>query len=233
MNYKVLLFLLLPLVSFGQEEIIFDYHRDYPVILAKTAVDTAEMSFDKLFPRFVKGDTSLSNYEMIALQIGYTKNDNYWPYDGVKLEGEVEKLLHGESSDELLAKCDTLLKLNPFSLMGNLGKGVAYIKGSIADSAAQYLNRFFLVALSDLSTGDGKSFENSIFVLSPKDGQYLIRYLFQTEICFMGSDFDDKGKFYDILGVPKQEEGDCVHLYFNIDHAARRMFGPEGLKIDD
>lgn len=123
------------------------------------------------------------------------------------------------------------LDKNPFNLLANREKSYAFRKLSAPDSAQIYINRFDLVALSDLSTGDGLSYESSWFVLSPADGQWIIRLAFQEDICFMGSGRDSDGNFHDILGIQFEDSEECTNLFFNIEHAASRMFGPEGLKL--
>ncbi len=217
--------------AYGQKQIDFNYNRDFDQILARTKVDTSEIYFEKLFPRFLSGDTSLTNYEMIALQIGYTDNDNYWPYQDISIEREIWSLNEKGDYEIALLKCDTLLSSNPFNLIGNREKSYALRKLNKPDSTQIYINKFDLVVLSDLSTGDGRSYETSWFVLSPADGQWIIKLAFQSGICFMGSGRDDSGNFHDILGVQFEDSEECPHLYFNIEHAANRMFGPEGMKM--
>lgn len=85
---------------------------------------------------------------------------------------------------------------------------------------------------SVLSTGDGTSYESSWFTLSPADGQWIIKLAFRQSICSMGSGRDEDGNFHDILGIQYEDSGDCTELFFNIEPASGRMFGPEGLQLD-
>lgn len=223
--------LLLTFISYGQKQIDFKYNRDFDKILAQSKIDTSDIYFDNLFPRFLRGDTTLTNYEMIALQIGYTDNDNYWPYQDISIESEIWALNEKGDYKSALLKCDTILESNPFNLIGNREKSYALRKLEKQDSSQIYINKFDLVALSNLSTGDGKSYETSWFVLSPADGQWIIKLAFQSGICFMGSGSDENGNFHDILGIKFEDSEECTHLYFNIEHASKRMFGPEGMKM--
>jgi len=232
MKLRFIIFTLLISTSvFGQERIDFDYSRDYERILAETKVDTSNINFEKLFSRYLRVDSTLTNYEMIALQIGYTDNENYWPYQDIEIEREIWDLNEQGKYKKAIMKCNVLLKNNPFNLIGNREKSYAYRKLGQQDSSKVYINKFDLVTLSCLSSGDGKSYETSWFVLSPADGQWIIKLAFQSSICSMGSGRDNNGNFHDILGIQFKDSEDCMDLFFNIEHAANRMFGKDGMKM--
>jgi len=246
-NYKPILQVLLIFISssiYAQEYIDFKYSRDFKRILEMTKVDSSELFYPKLFERFRAADSTLTNYEILALQIGYTDNDNYWPYQDVEMEREIWRLNEQKEYEKAIQTCDTLLSRNPFSILAFREKYYAYYKLGQQDSADYYYERFEKIVLCDLSTGDGKSYKTSWFVLSPADGQWIIKLAFQGHICFMGSGMDNDDNFHDILGYQsiddekktkkKRKKDDCLHLYFNIEHAVKRMFGKGGLeKIEE
>ncbi|MBE0391598.1 hypothetical protein [Flavobacterium sp. PL002] len=107
---------------------------------------------------------------------------------------------------------------------------MAFIKSQTGNEALSnlYHAKFDLIITCVLSTGNGKVYESSWFTLSPADGQWIIRLAFQEGICSIGSGRDKNGDFYDILGVKFKDSDDCRNLYFNIEPAAKRMFGPKG-----
>jgi hypothetical protein len=221
------------------EDIDFIYSRDFNKILALTKLESSDLFYPKLFKRFLASDSTLTNYEVLALQIGYTDNDNYWPYQDVKMERRIWALNENKEFEKAIKTCDTLLHRNPFNILACREKNYAFENLDKADSADYYFDRFDKIVRSDFSTGDGKSYETSWFVLSPADGQWIIRLAFQKSICFMGSGEDKDKNFHDILGYkPEDDEGtkkkkrneDCINLYFNIQHAASRMYGREGIK---
>jgi hypothetical protein len=224
-----LLGLLTSVLVFSQERIDFNFKKDYELILKQTKDSTSDVFYELLFRRFENTDTTLSNYEMLALQIGYTNNENYWPYQDIVLEREIWKLNEEEKFREAKEKLDLLLSKNPFSILGN--REMSYVYGKLGDKAKQdkYFQRFDLVVSSVLSTGDGTSYESSWFTLSPADGQWIIRLAFRQNICLMASGRDKHGNFHDILGMKGNNSDLCTKLYFNIQPASKRMFGPEGL----
>ncbi|PWJ44573.1 DUF4919 domain-containing protein [Sediminitomix flava] len=230
MRFLVLVFLLTSFINYvkAQDYIDFDYHRDYQNILKESKVDSSSINFTSLFNRFLKGDSTLTNYEMIAMQIGYTDNENYWPYQDIMPEREVWSLNEAGKYKEAIKTCEQILLSNPFNILANREKSYAFKKLNQADSASIYFDRFDKIVTSYLSTGNGTSYENSIFVMSPADGQWIIKLAFQSGICYMGSGRDEQGYFHDILGLKMEEDSDdCINLYFNIAHASKRMFGPE------
>ena len=243
-NLKTILILMIFNCSiYAQDDIDFKYTRDYQRILDMTKMDTSSIFYPKLFKRFLAADTTLTNYEVLALQIGYTDNDNYWPYQDIEMEREIWSLNEHKEFEKAVKTCDTLLSRNPFNILACREKSYAYKKLEQQDSADYYFDRFDKIVRCDLATGDGKSYETSWFVISPADGQWIIRLAFQGNICFMGSGSDKDKNFHDILGYQsdeddnakskkkkKKKDNDCLHLYFNIEHAANRMFGRDGMK---
>lgn len=210
--------------AFCQDTLDFNYKRDFDKILKETQKKDGPIAYEKLFPRFIAGDTTLTNYEVLALQIGYTKDKKYLPYGDIELEREIWKLNEEKNYTEALKKCDILLKNNPYNLLGNREKSYALIKTDKKEESVKYYNKFDLVAACDLSTGLGTSYDNSIFVLSPADGQWIIRLALHEEICKMGSGRDKDGNFHDILGIKFEGQEKCMDLFFNIEHAVKRMF---------
>lgn len=62
---------------------------------------------------------------------------------------------------------------------------------------------------------------NPYFVLGPRDGQILIKYVWGNSIGMMGSGEDVNGYFCDILSM-NLKDGE-KQLYFNIDHATKNV----------
>ena len=226
----------------AQDKIDFKYSRDYHRILELTKSDTSKLYYPNLYKRYIVGDTTLTNYEVLSLQIGYTDNENYWPYQDIETEREIWNLNEEKKYKKAIKSSNTLLSRNPFYMIACREKSYALGKIGQKDSADYYFNRFNQIVLSDLATGDGKSYETSWFVISPADGQWIIKLPLEGKICFMGSGRDKDKNFHDILGykpdneVDSQKDGkesDCIHLYFNVQHAVKRMFGKNGMKITE
>jgi len=217
-------------VIYSKDSFDFHYTSDYPKILALTKQDTSKLYFPVLFKRYEAGDSTLTDYEILALQIGYTDNDNYWPYQDIDLERKIWDLNERGKYKLAVKSCDKLLKSNPFNILACREKWWALQELKRFDESNIYLQKFFQIVKSDLATGDGTSYESSWFVISPADGQWLIRMVFKGTICFMGSGHDKDGNFHDILGYKaKTEDGDktkdedCRHMFFNIEHASMEL----------
>lgn len=228
----LLLSFLLSNLAFSQDNIDFDYSKDYNSILKLTKDSSSDIFYKDLFKRFEQADSTLTNYEMIALQIGYTDNPNYWPYQDITLEREIWSLNEEKEFDKAKSKLDTLLSNNPFSILGHREMSYVYSKLGDKSKTDLHFRKFDLVVSSVLSTGDGTSYESSWFTLSPADGQWIIKLAFSQSICSMGSGRDEDGNFHDILGIQYEDSEDCTELFFNIGPASSRMFGPEGLQLD-
>ena len=79
-------------LSFGQDKIDFDYSKDYDSILKMTKDNTNKLYYNDLLERFQKADSTLTNFELVALQIGYTDNPKYYPYQDIEIEREIWSL---------------------------------------------------------------------------------------------------------------------------------------------
>lgn len=64
-----LLFLSVGQFVFGQTT--FNYQNDFKAILQKTKDPNNVLSYDKLLRRFVSNDTTMTDFEVLALLIGY------------------------------------------------------------------------------------------------------------------------------------------------------------------
>ncbi len=225
--------LIITFIIYGQEKIDFDYTKDYDSILKMSKDKTNKLFYNDLFERFQKADSTLTNYELVTLQIGYTDNPKYYPYQDIGLEREIWSLNEKGEFELAKKKLDTLLSNNPFNILGH--REMSYVQYKLGNKKNGYLHykKFELIVTSVLSTGDGTSYETSWFTLSPADGQWIIKLAFRQEICSMSSGSDHNGNFHDILGIKFEDSEDCKELYFNIEPATKRMFGKQNLNVDN
>lgn len=228
-----ILSILITCLSFGQDKIDFDYSKDYDSILKMTKDNTNKLYYNDLLERFQKADSTLTNFELVALQIGYTDNPKYYPYQDIEIEREIWSLNENEEFELAEKKLDTLLSNNPFNILGH--REMSYVQNKLGNKEIADLHyaKFNLIVGSVLSTGDGTSYETSWFTLSPADGQWIIKLAFRQGICSMGSGSDSSGNFHDILGIKFEDSEDCKKLYFNIEPATKRMFGKESLNLEE
>jgi tetratricopeptide (TPR) repeat protein len=203
--------------AFGQD---FDYHRDFKDLLSKSKDKNSEYYYPKLLERFNSNDSTLTNKDIITLQIGFTANKNYKPYQTIDKEREILELISDKKYEKAIAECDKLLKTNPVNFTALIEKGFAYMKLNKPD-ASIHKERTMKIIHSIMWSGDG-TIDRPYFVLSPIDGQTLIRYIMGGSIGTMGSGSDKNGYFLDILEMKKDDK--TVTKYFIIQHATDKMF---------
>jgi hypothetical protein len=210
---------------FGQEK--FDYHKDFKTFLNQSQDSLSVYYYPNLLDRFNKNDSTLTDLDIIALQIGFTNNPNYKPYQTIDKEREIKSLINQKKYGDAVVMCNEFLKTNPINFTALMEKGFAYMKLQ-NDSALFYKEKFMKVLNSVMASGNG-TIDKPYFVLSPIDGQTLITHIFGGSIGMMGSGDDPNGYFVDILEM-KKEGKEPRTLYFNINHATEKMFSEEDMK---
>lgn len=233
-----LLFLTVSLTTYGQE-FEFDYHKDYEKILSQTNDTSSNLNYYKLLKRFKDNDTILTDFEVLALLIGFTDNEHFKPYSYLTTEREIYSLNGDGKYEKALAMCDSFLVRVPVSQQALIEKSYSYHKLGQADSAQYYMWKFSRIMDAMAQSGDGFTPETAFFSLGPADGQNFIRKYLSSTIGTMGSGRDKHGNFVDILEVTWKDkesgEQQSKSLYFQIEHASKTMFGDldlEKLKQD-
>ncbi len=214
----------------------FDYQKDFKDILQKTNnPDDSLYAYKMLLPRFLRADTTLTNRQVLAMQIYFTQHTDYMPYHDMVLERLIWNFNEQGLYEKALTECDTLLAKNPFNLVANKEKAFILKKMNTIsgkEDAAPYLARFQMLVRADTCTGNGLSYGGAWFVLSPIDGQVIIDYVYNQNTCVMTSGEDRFGNFHDILGVKQNKTPEpCVWHYFNIQHAYVKMFNKNSEKL--
>jgi len=223
-----ILILTASLTAFGQE-FEFDYHNDYGKILSQTNDTSNSLNYNKLLTRFQNNDTTLTDFEVLALLIGFTDNEYFKPYSYLTTEREIYSLNGNGQFEKALSMCDSFLVNVPVSQQALIEKSYSHHKLGQADSAQYYMWQFRRIMDAMAQSGDGLTPETAFFSLGPADGQNFIRKYLSSNIGTMGSGRDKYGNFIDILEVTwKDEESgeqESRTLYFQIEHASKTMFG--------
>lgn len=201
----------------------FNYNSDFKTILAKTRDTANELSYTRLLKRFNKNDTTLSNFEVLALMIGFTDKEDYKPYADLDKERAIYNLNDEGKFEQALAKADSFLSTHPLSVKVLYEKSYAFHKLNKQDSAAVYMLRGIRIFRAMRYSGDGKTTDTPMFALGPADGQDFIHKAVGASIGTMGSSRDKSGNFLDMLEA-KNKDGKTVMLYFIIQHATEKMF---------
>ena len=221
-----LIFSLLTLNVFAQKK--FNYKNDFKRILTNTKNKNSLLFYDLLLKRFNKNDKSLSNFEVLALLIGFTSKPDYHPYQDLKTERNIYAL--NDSANYLVAidSSNSFLKSHPLSVKALFEKSYAYHKLGQEDSAEIYAYRGRRIFQAMEFSGKGDSPENPIFALGPADGQdYIYKHIGGliggADIGMMGSSINRNHDFVDILEVVPRKGSKSYKLYFVIQHAIVKM----------
>jgi len=92
MKYLLLILINFYFVQMSGQDFEFDYQADYPRILKLSKDMNSELYYDSLLERFESIDTTLTDYEMLALLIGFTGNNEFKPYEYLRDEREIYAL---------------------------------------------------------------------------------------------------------------------------------------------
>ncbi len=209
-------------------QFVFNYNQHFDSIKDLSQQKRSELNYEKLLERFQESDTTLSDFDVLALMIGETQQEDYYPYELVHVERRILQLSQNDSLEEGLSLCDSVLDIHPLNFTALLERAYVLAKLGRVEEEVTAKYQFVTVLETILSSGDG-TYSRPIFVLSPMDGQLLIRFVFGLEIGTMGSGEDEHGNFLDILEIINEEEGN-MDMYFNIEHAVKRMFKEEVIK---
>jgi hypothetical protein len=222
------------LTGYGQK-FKFDYHKDYAKILERTNDSTDLLYYDKLLTRFELSDSTITDYEVLALLIGFTDNEYFKPYSYFMTEKDIYALNGNGKYEEALAMCDSFLVFVPVSQVALIEKSYAFYKLGQKDSSEVYGQKFDRIMNAMRNSGDGLTPETAFFALGPADGQNFVRKRLSSGIGTMGSGRDKYDNFVDILEATwedeKSNEKKTLTLYFQIEHAVKTMFGD--LNFDD
>lgn len=217
-------------ITFGQTT--FDYKSDFKKVLGQTKDPNNSLSYDKLLNRFGINDTTLTDFEVLALLIGFTDKPYYKPYDDLSTEREIYQLNGEKKYKEGLELGQKFIKTHPLSVKALFEISYSFHKLKQEDSAEYYLYKGRRIFKAMYFSGNGKTIEEPIFALGPADGQDYIYKFVGARIGVMGSGNDKNENFIDILEA-KFEDGNKINFYFIIEHATNKMFSEDDLKLFD
>ena len=209
-------------------QFVFNYHQHFDSIVKLSEKSKGEFKYENLLERFNNNDSTLRDFDILTLLIAETQQSHYYPYELVHIERRIIQYAQSEKDNECLVLCDSLLNFHPLNFTALLEKAYVLSKLERTEEAIIAQNKFVNTLEVILLTGDG-TLENPLFVLSPMDGQVLIRFIFGKQIGTMGSGEDEYGNFVDILQIMDEEQG-SFEMYFNIEHAVKRMFKDDVLQ---
>ncbi|MDX2361470.1 MAG: DUF4919 domain-containing protein [Crocinitomicaceae bacterium] len=214
---------------FGQE-FEFNYQTDYIVILEQTNDSLNGLYYDKLLARFQNNDTTLTDYEVLTLLIGFTDNENYKPYSYKKIEAEIYELNDNGEHEEALAICDSILTLFPVSQQALIEKSYAHHKLNNHEQSDKYFWQYKRIMMAMAQSGNGLSDETAFLSLSQVACQNFMREHVQSRIDDMSSEtgFDQYRNIDDLLNLFEEYERAgkkmTAWLYFQIPDGSQGTF---------
>ena len=200
---------------------VFDYHKDYDKMLVRTQDKADTMYYNRLLPRFLKLDTTLTVKEMLYLMVGYTGQPGFKPYQDLETEKRVYSLNNEARYDKAIQAADSFLKLHPLNQSVLIEKAFAYHQLKQLDSAAFYKGQFSRIMATMDWSARGRTPEEAIFAIGPQDGQNFIDKYYHADLGRSGSAEDRDGNFCQMLEMKFRKAGkeQAVVLYFAIQHA--------------
>ncbi len=222
----------------------FNYKKDFKTILMNSQDQESNLFYEKLLKRFQDNDSSLTNYEMLALMIGFTENPKYKPMEDMEKEVEIFDHNNAKEFSEAIEKSKSYLQGHPLSLLVLREISYAYSKISkvyekdmVFDSAIYFngLSSYYM-SLNDrimeamIFSGKGRTPENPIFSLGLADGEHFIPNV-GYEIEKKNTLWNKNGDFLEhIVALDKLTTKD---FYFVIQHAKLKIDDDSDVKLDE
>lgn len=215
-----LLLILIGSNSFAQTA--FSYQKDFPKILEETREVEGDLAFHKLYERFQKQDKSLTDYEVLALLIGFTAQPEYLPYDNLLQQREIFELNVAGKFEEARQMGQTFVKSHPFNIRGHLELAFSFQNLNEFDSSEYHAYQAQRIQNAMEFSGDGKTENTAMFALGSADGKDFVLTRIRAEILTKGSSTDKNSH---VLAVFLAKQGDeKQYYYFNIHHASKTIF---------
>lgn len=166
----------------------FNYKKDFKSLLDSSEDPSSVYHYPKLLKRFNDNDSTLSNYEVLALMVGHTISPKYKPLEDLEKENEIFELNLGGKYEEALSKGISFLKSRALNLLVFREVAYAYEQQSkyytkelqfekaiqYQDSSKYYMSLNDKIMEAMIFSGKGKYPQEPIFSLGLSDGEYFI-----------------------------------------------------------
>ncbi|PLX04973.1 MAG: hypothetical protein C0594_08445 [Marinilabiliales bacterium] len=199
----------------------FNYERDFYSIKLEAKDSTSNFYYPMLKKNFFENSSVQTDFEVLALLIGYTNQKTYNPSAYNQKHKEIIELVTKKKYKNALKICDEILSSNPFSYAALMEKAFI-LKKEKMDSASVYEDRLARIESAIFSSGDG-SLARPFFILEPTDAQSWALFRERLNIEKIGSGKDGTGVYLDVI---EYRENDSIKKYFfYTNHAKLRKEG--------
>jgi len=199
----------------------FNYKTDYEKLVARTKDKKDKLFYDTQIKRFTSNDATLTDFETLALMVGFSGRTEYNPTKDLFKESIIYELNTSQKYAEASKIADKELKSNPLSLRGIYGKSYALLKLQQKDSANYYAKQWQKILKAMFFSGKGTSITDPTFSLGPVDGKEFINMFVGAQITANKTAKDKEGRAIEIYDVVLDKKK--MTLYFMIDHASKRL----------
>ena len=217
----ILLLAFVSLVSFAQEldTIYTPNPPDFKLIKEEIKSKKSNFSYSGLKKRFLAADTTLTMEELRHFYYGTATKSGYDPYKN-DLSRELNTILRKDALTQTdwkkaAAIIDKQLKSDPTNLTFYQYKQIAcdHLYGRDAkETYNAYIQTVMLIG-AIMSSGDGKSKESAIYVISVSDEYAILKfYGLSPSTQMLVKDGDQE---YDVMELEKNEYG-LENMFFNI-----------------
>ncbi len=155
---------------------------DYVLIEKNVKNADSPYYFKTLFDRYTKADTTMTMEEKRHLYYGYSFQDEYAPYERSDATKELnEILMKDELNDDdykkILVHSDKILEVYPFSIRMKEYRIFSFNELGKYKEAEHETVQITIILEAILSTGDGTSMDNSIYVINTMNEYELLSIL--------------------------------------------------------
>ena len=151
----------------------FNYKEDFKKVLLKTQNPSDNLYYEKLLKRFNVNDSTMTDFEVLALLIGFTDKPEYKPYQDITTEREIYNLNGEDKFQEALDKGIKFIETHPLSVKVLFEIAYAYHKLGKEDNVKKYTYKGKRIFEAMYFSGNGTSMDTPAFALGPADGQDL------------------------------------------------------------
>jgi hypothetical protein len=170
-------------------------------------------SYAELVARLKSGDSGI---DFRALRMKYTETKDYDPAGlSPELRDRMYKAINEKKFAGARSMAESILKKNYVDISAHLVAGIA--NQALGDTAKFEFHRQVFLGLiaSIIDSGDGRSRETSLAVISAPEEYAVLDYLKFARTSQFSASGD--GRMYDVLSVTDKETGGALKLYFNVD----------------
>lgn len=204
----------------------FNYKKDFATIQARSKDKDDKLFYGTQLKRFLHNDATQTDFDVLALMIGFTATKQYNPNQNMFREAIIDQLNDEKKYTDALDMANRYLKVNPVSIRGIYGKSFALLQLQQKDSANHYARQWQKILKAMFLSGKGMSVNDATFAMEPEDGKlYISRYV-GAEIIAARAGKDADGNVVTIYDAVLDKKK--LTLYFMIQHAAKIMEEDKG-----